>query len=569
MCSDRRVEAASVDPTVPSVARIYDVFLGGKNNFEADLEAAERLLIKFAEVQPAARRNRAALARAVRWAVMNGVRQVIDIGSGYPWTEVDDPELQPLHQQVATIQTSPPVRFVYVDNDPVVLAHDRALARDTAVVNADLHDPELLDHQMIQAHVDFSEPVVLVLGAILHFVPDEDDPAGLVQRLAERLVPGSLVIISHATADELTPDRVAAAHSVYENTSQKLVFRSRGAITALFGSLQLEQSGVTRLDEWHPECAPPGTTTDLTPAQSEENQLGSTWLNIGTAYVTKTPEPDITADDGISSVPNIARLFATYQGERTELTSDERKLISDVRSAAPEASRLAKQSQLFAARAVRELAGRGVRQFLDLGCGIPASDMGVHQIAQRAGADDARVVYIDSDADVVERQRAALGETPGVAVITADIRRVEDILKDRDVRQLIDLTQPVALVASMVLHCIRDADAPAAIIAGFRNAMAPGSYLILSHITEGDYPEEARAAATAYARYRASTPMVLRPAAEIRGFFDGFDLLPPGLVAPVEWWPDVAADWADLTAPKWVLAGVGRIVAEPLHPPGA
>ena len=285
MCSDRRVEAASVDPTVPSVARIYDVFLGGKNNFEADREAAARLLEKAAEVRPAARRNRAALARAVRWAVMNGIRQVIDIGSGYPWTDTADPELQPLHQQVESLG-APRVRFVYVDNDPVVLAHDRALTPDTVVaVAGDLYDPGLLDHQMIQAHIDFTAPVVLVLGAILHFVPDEDDPAGLVQRLAERLVPGSLVIISHATADELTPDRVAAAHSVYENASQKLVFRSRGAITALFGSLQLEQSGVTRLDEWHPECAPPGRTTELTLTQAEDNQLGSTWLNIGTAYV--------------------------------------------------------------------------------------------------------------------------------------------------------------------------------------------------------------------------------------------------------------------------------------------
>ena len=561
MRSDRRLMAAPVDPTVPSVARIYDVFHGGKNNFAVDRDAAERLLEKAEEVRPAARRNRAALARAVRWAVMNGCRQVIDVGSGFPWTDTPDPELRALHQQVESLGISPPARFVYVDNDPVVLAHDRALAPGAIVVDGNLHDSELLDQPLIQANIDFKEPVALVLGAILHFVPDDLNPAGLVQRLAARLAPGSVVIISHATADELPPDRVAAAHSVYEHSSARLIFRSDEEIRALFGELPLEDSGVTRLDEWHPECAPPGTKTDLKPAEAEDNRRGSTWLRIGAAYVPKPSEPESVAgtDHDLSGTPDIARIFSAYQGGGTKLTSDEQALIDDVRAIAPEAQLLAKQSRAFVARAIRDVAELGVRQFLDLGCGIPTSDEGVHQIARRAGINDVRVVHIDNAPDVVASYQAVLGDTPGTVAIRADIRHTEEILKNREVRRIIDFTQPVAVVASMVLHCIRDTENPAAIIASLRSAMVPGSHLILSHITEGDHPAEARAGAVAYARHRANTPMILRTPTEIRAFFAGFDLLPPGLVRPVEWRPDSVASWEDLTAPGWVLAGVGSL----------
>jgi SAM-dependent methyltransferase len=252
-------EIPQINTSIPHSARVYDYLLGGKDNFEADRIVAEAAIEAFPATAESARANRVFLSRVVRYLVAEaGVRQFLDLGSGLPAAD----NVHEVAQAVA-----PESRIVYVDNDPIVHAHARALlasgpAGATAYLHADLRDPEPI---LIEAAktLDFSQPVAVLLLGILHFVPDTDDPAGVVRRLADELCTGSYLVIS-----QLAPDIDPAIVTGIEQMKARgrdlgFILRDKAQVTAFFDGLDLIEPGVVPVARWRPrteaEARAPGT----------------------------------------------------------------------------------------------------------------------------------------------------------------------------------------------------------------------------------------------------------------------------------------------------------------------
>lgn len=242
---DGTADAASrIDTSKPHPARIYDYLIGGKQNFEADRYVAEQISEAMPVIPRLARANRAFLGRAVRYTAQQGVKQFLDIGAGLPAAGNTHEVVQAVH---------PDASVVYVDNDPLVTVHGRALLADearTRVFEGDLRDPKaILAHPDVTALIDFGQPVALLIVAVLHFFPDDADPAGVIATLTEQLAPGSHLVISHAGADLLPDDREAMA--IYQTASEGAL-RDRAQITAFFEGFDLVEPGLVRVPEWRP-----------------------------------------------------------------------------------------------------------------------------------------------------------------------------------------------------------------------------------------------------------------------------------------------------------------------------
>jgi hypothetical protein len=248
------------DPDVPHPARVYNVWLGGKDGLAADRKAAAEVAACRPEVVAGARANRAFLARAVRYlAGRQGVRQFLDIGPGLP---------APLATHEVAQAIAPESRVVYVDNDPLVMAHARALLTSSregvcGYLDADLRYPEAIVKEAAQT-LDFTQPAAVILVAVLHFLPDGDDPAGLVAALAAPLAPGSFVVLSHLTAD-FAPEAVASGVAAYNAlVPAGITARSHAQVTALLGGVALVPPGVVPVSEWRPDHAPVhGVSADM------------------------------------------------------------------------------------------------------------------------------------------------------------------------------------------------------------------------------------------------------------------------------------------------------------------
>jgi hypothetical protein len=240
-----------IDISRPHSARMYDYFLGGKDNFAIDRETADTALRSLPTLRMGVRENRAFLTRAVRYlAGEAGIRQFLDIGTGLP-------SASNTHEVAQAI--APDSRIVYADNDPLVLAHARALLTSapegrTAYINADLREPEkLLADPAVGGTLDFSQPIALMLVAILHFIGDEDDPAGIVSTLLAALPPGSVLAASHISPDH-DPAGVAGAERTYRDrgvTAQPRAAEDFGRM--FFNGLELVPPGVTLVSEWRPD----------------------------------------------------------------------------------------------------------------------------------------------------------------------------------------------------------------------------------------------------------------------------------------------------------------------------
>jgi SAM-dependent methyltransferase len=250
---------AGINPNVPSVARMYDYYLGGRDNFAADREAAEKMIELGRQMGNDAREialaNRGFLGRAVRTLAEAGVRQFVDIGAGLP--------TQDNVHQVAR-RHAPGSRVVYVDNDPIVLTHARALlARDHDVLalEGDLKDPgAILDDPRLTEHLDLTQPFAVLLVAVLHFVPDDAEAARIVTCVRERLRPGGYLVLSHLYAGDATADETETGQRVYRSTtSGGLASRGYAEIASYFAGLDLIGPGVVPVADWTPEASPDGS----------------------------------------------------------------------------------------------------------------------------------------------------------------------------------------------------------------------------------------------------------------------------------------------------------------------
>ncbi|MEU9886289.1 SAM-dependent methyltransferase [Sphaerisporangium sp. NPDC051011] len=232
------------DPNVPNAARMYDYWLGGKDNLPADREAAEKVLKFVPEIPVGIRENRGFLIRAVRFLAEQGVRQFLDIGAGLPTQ-------RNVHQVAA--EYAPGARTVYVDNDPQVLVHARALLQDSPqvlVVEGDLRRPmEIMGDPQVREHLDFDQPIAVLLLAIVHFIEDSDDPAGIIAKIRGELPPGSYMAISHVAIDE-RPQSAAGVERIYNGASAQFVARRSREIEPFYDGLDLVEPGLVNLHQW-------------------------------------------------------------------------------------------------------------------------------------------------------------------------------------------------------------------------------------------------------------------------------------------------------------------------------
>jgi hypothetical protein len=237
-----------IDVTKPSIARVYDARLGGKDNFAADRAVAAEVNKVFPDGGKAARSNRALLGRAVRYMALEGISQFLDLGSGLP-------TVQNTHQIAQAV--NPAARVVYVDNDPIVLAHGRALLADnvsTTVVTADLREPDkIMTMPEIAGFLDFAEPVGLILNAVVHHLPDEEDPYGILDRYKELLAPGSYLLLTHFSSYSEAARRLV---DVLLRALGRGQLRGREEITRFFDGFDLVPPGVVHLVQWRPDEPP-------------------------------------------------------------------------------------------------------------------------------------------------------------------------------------------------------------------------------------------------------------------------------------------------------------------------
>ncbi|RCW43925.1 S-adenosyl methyltransferase [Halopolyspora algeriensis] len=236
-----------VDLEKPSAARCYDYYLGGAHNFAVDRELARQVVAMVPQTKALAQDNRAFLRRAVRYCVDRGIRQFLDIGSGIPTAG----NVHEVAQEIA-----PEARVVYVDNEPVAVAHSRSILDGNEyadVVQADLVDAaEILDSPQAKQLLNFDEPIAVLMVALFHFVPDSAQPKRIIGQYSERMAPGSYLGLSHLTQDDF-PEDAQGAIDLYANSSNPMTMRSRAEVTDLLSDFELVDPGVVYLPEWRPD----------------------------------------------------------------------------------------------------------------------------------------------------------------------------------------------------------------------------------------------------------------------------------------------------------------------------
>jgi hypothetical protein len=236
----------SLNTDVAHPARVYDYWLGGKDNYAADRAVAERIMAIAPDMPRSAWTNRQFLKRAVRFVAEQGIRQFLDIGSGLPTVE----NTHEIAQWVA-----PDARVVYVDNDPIVRVHGQALLADaatTTVVQADVREPAaILTHPDVRRFIDFTQPVAVLLLGVLHFVSDEEDPYGIMSRLRAAMAPGSYLIFSHITGDADPETRRVLNDAV--NRQSRAIPRTRGDVERFFAGFEILEPDIVPPDRWRPD----------------------------------------------------------------------------------------------------------------------------------------------------------------------------------------------------------------------------------------------------------------------------------------------------------------------------
>jgi hypothetical protein len=238
-----------IDTSKASIARVYDYWLGGVHNFQADRDAARTAIALDPNTRAVVRANRAFLGRAVRFlAGQAGIRQFLDIGSGIPTKD----NIHEVAQGIA-----PGSRVIYVDNDDVAVAHSRLILQDNpdaAIIQADLREPgKILADPGTQLLLDFSQPIAVVLSAVLHFIPDDAQASDIVATLRSALAPGSYLVICHSCRDE-QPDLASSVENVYNSrVTAQLRLRTRDEIARLCDGFTLLDPGLVWIPQWRPD----------------------------------------------------------------------------------------------------------------------------------------------------------------------------------------------------------------------------------------------------------------------------------------------------------------------------
>lgn len=237
-----------VDITVPNAARVYDVALGGFHNFEVDRTFFDRAEEMWPGLRLLAHANRAYLRRAVQWLADAGIRQFLDVGSGIP-------TLGNVHEVAQ--RSVPDARVVYVDIDPVAASHGQSILADNpnaAAIRGDLRRPrEILEHPDVAGLIDLSQPVAILMIAVLHFVPDDDRPADIIARYRDAVASGSYLALSHGVIDEDPSDEQKKVSDLYRRTPTPVFLRTPGQVADLVAGFDVVEPGIVPVTDWHPE----------------------------------------------------------------------------------------------------------------------------------------------------------------------------------------------------------------------------------------------------------------------------------------------------------------------------
>ena len=247
---DKR-EVPKIDTSVAHIARVYDYWLGGKDNFAVDRQVGEKVLAIHPETVLSVQANRKFLARSVRQlAAREGIRQFLDVGTGLP-------SANNTHEVAQAV--APQTRVVYVDNDPIVLAHARALLTSSPEGETGYLDADLKDTGEILAGaarlLDFSRPVAVMLVAVLHMLRDEEEPQAIVDSLMAAVPAGSFLVISHLASDIQQETMAEMGRRLNESMTQQFTMRTRAQVSSFFDGLTLLDPGVVRTHEWRPDSA--------------------------------------------------------------------------------------------------------------------------------------------------------------------------------------------------------------------------------------------------------------------------------------------------------------------------
>ena len=247
-------QGSVIDTSVAHSARVYDYWLGGKDNYAADRAAAEAIIAVRPAIVRDIRANRDFMRRAAAFLAAKGIRQFLDIGTGIPTR----PNLHEVVQDIA-----PDARVVYADNDPVVLAHARALLVSTpegatSYLHADLRDTGLILEEAART-LDFAQPTAVMLVSILQLIRDEDDPYGIVARLMDRAAPGSYLVLTHPASDILSELVAEIARRYNQSVATPATLRTFGQFARFFDGLELVEPGIVQCHRWHPR---PGDAVD-------------------------------------------------------------------------------------------------------------------------------------------------------------------------------------------------------------------------------------------------------------------------------------------------------------------
>ena len=262
---------AGTDTDKPNAARVYDYYLGGSHNFAVDREMARKAVALWPDLPMIMRANRAFLRRAVHFAAEQGVTRFLDIGSGIP-------TFGAVHEVAREV--APAARVVYVDRDPVAVAHTRQILAgnvNAGVLLADLRAPAaILESPEVNGLLDLGEPVAVLMISVLHFVADEEDPAGITAHFRDALAPGSMLAIAHGSRDTegMPSDHLHSARDAYQERVAQVTLRTRREVEALFAGFRLVEPGVVWLTQWRPESPQPREATEVLTPQAGYGGVG-------------------------------------------------------------------------------------------------------------------------------------------------------------------------------------------------------------------------------------------------------------------------------------------------------
>jgi S-adenosyl methyltransferase len=252
-------EPAAFDTSVAHIARVYNFWLGGRDNYAADRDAAEQVIAAYPTIRASVRAQRAFLGRAVRWLVTEaGITQFLDIGTGLPSADNTHEVAQ---------RAAPQARVVYVDSDPIVLAHARALLTSspegaTHYVDADLRHTAKICEQAAEI-LDFSSPLAIMLIGVLHCIPDADDPAGIVAALVDAMPSGSYLVIAHPASDIHARQVSTATSRINPLMAEPVTLRTHDQVSRFFAGVDLVEPGLVQLHRWRPGPGGPVPATDI------------------------------------------------------------------------------------------------------------------------------------------------------------------------------------------------------------------------------------------------------------------------------------------------------------------